>query len=222
MTSAERVKSSLRTAVAHRLSWWWRWLAARDKLVMAILGGESCGEQPKSSLRRALAPRMSWCGLAVLACGVILLALTACGRGSGELYGWKAVQPGVELSSEEGAGPEGETVLALLYTVAPGQDYAIERPMPIPGLQGRPVLRLMAKATRVLHLAIVLVDGQGQEHECAHTLVPGDWRDLTLSAFAAIDDWAQVAILRLVDRTGGLGGQGPVSLKLVGLPLQVR
>jgi len=222
MTSAERLKSLLRTAVAHRLSRWWRWLAARDKLVMAILGGESCGERPKSSLRRALAPRVSWRGLAVLACGVILLALTACGRGSGELYGWKAVQPGVELSSEEGAGPEGETVLALLYTVAPGQDYAIERPMPIPGLQGRPVLRLMAKATRVLHLAIVLVDGQGQEHECARTLVPGDWRELTLSAFAAVDDWAQVAILRLVDRTGGLGGQGPVSLKLVGLPLQVR
>jgi len=139
------------------------------------------------------------------------------------LYGWKAVQRCVELSSEEGAGPEGETVLALLYTVAPGQDYAIERPMPIPRLQGRPVLRLMAKATRVLHLAVVLVDGQGQEHECARTLVPGNWRELNFGDFQPpVDDWAQITLVSVMDRTGGLGGQGPVSLKLVGLPLHVR
>jgi hypothetical protein len=34
-----------------------------------------------------------------------------------------------------------------------------------------------------------------------------------------VDDWEHVAVVRLVDRTGGLGGQGPVSLKLVDLPL---
>jgi hypothetical protein len=148
-----------------------------------------------------------------------LLTLSACAGGTSELNGWRGLQPGMELSLERGAGPRGETVFALLYTVAPGQDYAVERRMPIPGLVGKPELRLLARATRVLHLAFVLVDQAGQEHECALTLLPGDWRKLNYNDFQPpVGDWSQVAAVRLVDRTGGLGSQGPVSLKLVGLP----
>lgn len=149
-----------------------------------------------------------------------MLASTACARGGSELNGWHALQPGMELSTEPKAGPHGEAVFALLYTIVSGQDYAIERRMPIQGLQGRPGLRLWAKATRVLHLAVVLVDDAGQEHECALTLVPGDWRELGFYDFQPeVDTWAQIVAVRFVDRTGRLGGQGPVSLKLVGLPM---
>jgi len=154
-----------------------------------------------------------------LSLALALLILTACARGGSELYGWYALQSGMQLSGEKGTGPQGQTVFALLYTITPGQDRAIERQMPIPGLQGRPSLRLWAKATRVLHLAFVLVDDQGQEHECARTLVPGDWRELNFDDFRPpVGGWVQIVTVRLVDRTGGLGGQGPVSLKLVGLP----
>lgn len=150
-----------------------------------------------------------------------VLALTACARGSNEFGGWRALQPGMELSGAERGGPQGQPALALLYTVAAGQDYAIERRLPIGGLEGRPVLRLMSKATRVLHLVVVLVDDDGNQHECARTLLPGDWRELNCDAFQPpVDDWAQIATIRFVDRTGGLGGQGPVSLRLVGLPLE--
>jgi hypothetical protein len=108
-----------------------------------------------------------------------------------------------------------------LYTVATGQDYAIERAVLTNGWHGRPALLMSAKATRVLHLAVVLVDQQGQEHESARTLLPGDWQNLNFESFdPPLEDWQQVAVLRIVDRTGGLGGQGPVSLKLSVLPLQ--
>ncbi len=153
-------------------------------------------------------------------CAIILMASVACARGSSEVRGWKATQPGMELSIEGSAGPQGEAALALLYTVATGTEYAIERPTPIQGLDGRPSLSLKVKATRVLHLALVLVDQQGVRHESARTLVPGDWRELRFDDFQPpVDDWEHVAMVRLVDLTGELGGQGPVSLKLVGLPL---
>jgi hypothetical protein len=154
------------------------------------------------------------------ACIAVLLGALACVRGTTQLRGWEATQPGMELSIEEHAGPHGEAVLALLYTVVTGKDYAIERRLPIDGLQGPPDLRLTARATRVLHLAAVLVDAPGTEHECALTLVPGEWRELRFDCFQPpVDDWTQISLLRLVDHTGELGGQGPVSLKLVGLPL---
>jgi hypothetical protein len=156
-----------------------------------------------------------------LTLSVAALALTACARASNEFGGWRALQPGMELSGAERAGPQGQTGLALLYTVVPGQDYAIESRLPIGGLEGPPSLRLMAKATRVLHLAVVLVDDDGSQHECARTLLPGDWRELNCDAFQPpVGGWAQITTMRFVDRTGELGGQGPVSLKLVGLPLQ--
>ena len=171
--------------------------------------------------------------------GIVLLAQAACRRGGAELYGWRAVTPGVELRGEKQPGPEGQTVLGLLYTVATGQDYAIERPMPanvgtpsrrysIPlrrgpdgRWSGRPTLRVLGKSTRVLHLAVVLVDRQGLEHESARTLLSGDWHELNFDVFdPPLEDWHQVDLLRVVDRTGGLGGLGPVSLKLAGLPLE--
>jgi hypothetical protein len=149
------------------------------------------------------------------------LILTACARGVQELYGWHALQPGTELSAEQRAGPNGEDVLALLYTVATGRDYAIERLLPAGVLHGKPSLPLWARATRVLHLAMVLVDDSGGEHECALTLLPGAWQELVFDGFEPpVDDWSQIVRIRLQDRTGGLGGQGPVSLKLAGLPLQ--
>ncbi len=149
-----------------------------------------------------------------------LLALTACARGHIEVSGWRVMQPGMEISIEEGAGPQGEPVLALLYTIRTGHDYAIQRSMPVPGLEGEPRLYLWGKATRVLHLAVVLVDRDGREYECADTLVPGLWEELRFEEFRpSVGDWTQISIVRLVDRTGGLGGQGPVSLKLAGLPL---
>ena len=164
-------------------------------------------------------PRVTRC-TRLLAAAVILLALTACRQGSSELRGWRAVNPGVDLSVEKDPGPEDQEVLALLYTIATGQDDVIERAMPGDGWQGIPALRLWAKTTRVLHLAVVLVDEQGQEHESARTLNPGDWKILDFDGFdPPLEDWEQVAVIRFVDRTGGLGGQGPVSLKLSGLPL---
>jgi|GEM_PF-3232689 len=157
--------------------------------------------------------------LLLLSLALGLLTLTACARGSSELHGWRAMQSGMELSEEKGTGPQGQTVVALLYTIVPGQDYAIAHQMPIQGLQGRPSLRLVAKATRVLHLAFVLVDDKGQEHECARTLLPGNWRELSFDDFQpSAEDWARIKAIRFEDRTGGLGGQGPVSMKLVGLP----
>jgi hypothetical protein len=72
----------------------------------------------------------------------------------------------------------------------------------------------------VLHLAVVLVDATGLEHEAARTLASGAWRDLRFDEFCPpLEDGADVRAIRIVDRTGTLGGQGPVSLKLVGLPL---
>jgi hypothetical protein len=127
----------------------------------------------------------------------------------------------MELSSAEHPGPQGEPALALLYTIVTGQEYAVERRLPTGGLEGRLSLPLMAKATRVLHLVVVLLDDDDNQHECARTLLPGGWRELNCDTFQPpVGDWAQITTMRLVDRTGVLGGQGPVSLRVVGLPLQ--
>jgi len=126
----------------------------------------------------------------------------------------------MELSLEPDGGPQGEPAMALLYTIVTGQDCAIERHVPGIDLEELPPLTLQARATRVLHLALVLVDAQGNSYECARTLRPGDWRSLEFGRFMPpAPDWGEVRLMRLEDRTGGLGGQGPVSLKLVGLPL---
>ncbi len=153
--------------------------------------------------------------LAVLALGL----LSGCRSRSSEWEGWRAVKPGMEISTEEGAGPNGEDATALLYTMVTGQEYAIERGTTDLGLVGPLELRLWCKATRALHLAVVLVDAQGQAHECARTYVPDEWRELAFDRFIpAITRWEDVKTLRLVDLTAVLGGQGPVSLKVVGLP----
>ena len=158
--------------------------------------------------------------LLCLSAAVVLALLAACSRGSTELLGWRATRPGMELSLEPNGGPQGEPAIALLYTIVTGQDYAIERDVSGTRLEQRPGLTLHARATRVLHLALVLVDAQGNPYECARTLRPGDWRALEFGPFLPpAPDWGEVRLIRLEDRTGGLGGQGPVSLKLVGLPL---
>jgi hypothetical protein len=127
----------------------------------------------------------------------------------------------MELSVETEAGPLGEDALSLLYTIPPGGggDYAIERRMPVEGWQGRPALAVLASSTRVLFVAVVLTDRDGHEYECARTLLPTGWRELQFEFPPEIDDWADVATVRFVDHSGALGGQGPVSLKLIGLPL---
>ena len=153
---------------------------------------------------------------------LVLLAmlLPSCGGNGGQLRGWRALQSGTELGIDKGAGPQGEDVLAVLHTISTGHDYAIERSLAGIGLDGSPRLRLQARATRVLHLALVLVDSTGSEHECVRTLLPDGWRELACDSFEPhVGDWSDVVSMRLEDRTGGLGGQGPVSLKLVGLPL---
>jgi len=153
-------------------------------------------------------------GLTLMVCGLI-----ACAKGSGELHAWTVLQPGMELRSEPGRGPSGEPVVALLYALVPEREYGIERQLPIPGLEGRPTLRLMARTTRVLYVAVVLVDSEGREHVCARDIQPGEWRTLEFDTFEPpVDDWSQITAIRFVDRTGLLIGQGSVSLKLVGLP----
>ena len=150
---------------------------------------------------------------------LILFTLAGCARGTNELDGWTALQPGVELRSEPGRGPNGEDVVALLYALVPRNEYGIERRMPIPGLEGHPRLQLMARSTRMLYLAVVLLDSEGNEHKSATVLQSGDWHTLQFDTFEpAVDDWSQIAAIRLMDYTGLLIGQGSVSLKLVGLP----
>ena len=159
---------------------------------------------------------LSWS--ARLASVLAVILLSACKRGSSEQSGWRAMQPGMELRLESHGGPQGEPALALLYTITTGQDYALERDLPIAGLEGPARLTLQAKCTRVLHLAVVLVDQRGVEHECASTLAAGGWRELVFDTFdPLVSEWNDIAAVRLVDRTGGLGGQGFVSLKVVGL-----
>lgn len=150
---------------------------------------------------------------------VLGLLLATCARGGPELQGWRATQPSMELWLEAAAGPDGHDVVALLYTITTGQEYAIERRLTAGELSGRVALPLMIKTTRALHLALVLVDDQGVEHVCTRTYVPSVWRTLVFDDFdPPIEDWSQVAVMRLSDWTGVLGSQGPVSLKLVGLP----
>jgi len=156
----------------------------------------------------------------VLLVALLALLLAACGHAASEASGWRALQSGMELSVETRGGPRGQDVLSLLYTIpVAGGDYAIERRMPVEGWQGRPALAVLASSTRVLFVAVVLVDREGREYECARTLLPAGWRELQFDFQPGIDDWADVVTVRFVDRTGGLGGQGPVSLKLIGLPL---
>lgn len=86
--------------------------------------------------------------------------------------------------------------------------------------QSEPEVDLRLRATRVLHLHVILVDNVGVEHAAAGTLAPGGWREMRFDGFCpALADGATVRAMRIVDRTGALGGQGPVSLKVVGLPL---
>ena len=152
--------------------------------------------------------------------GLLLLLLisgSACKRGEPELAGWRATDPSTDLMLESGAGPSGEDVTALLYTMSSGGVYAIEHSGPPPMVNDRPSLVLQARATRALYLAIVLVDENGREYECGRSLTPGDWRMLRFDEFEGFAAGTRVVLTRLVDRTAQLGSQGPVSLKLVGL-----
>jgi hypothetical protein len=168
----------------------------------------------------AALPRLDRSGALCIVCALCLLALAACAGGPAELNGWQATRPGIDMRLEAGAGPQGEAVVALLYTIATGEEYGIERSVGMPAQNAGFRLILQAKATRVLHLAVVVVDSSGREYASARTLVPDGWRELVFSDFGLLaDDVAEITSIRLVDRTGSLGGQGPVSLKLVGLPM---
>jgi hypothetical protein len=150
----------------------------------------------------------------------LLLQMGGCGTGVRSVSGWRALQPGVDIGLERGDGPDEMPVLSVVYTAVPGHDYAIERAVPAGMGRGEPEVHLRLQATRVLHLAVVLVDKEGLEHQAVRTLAPGHWRDVRFDGFCPpIEDGVGVRAMRLVDRTGGLGGQGPVSLKLVDLPL---
>jgi hypothetical protein len=176
-------------------------------------------EAKQGIIVRRLSPRKQFRVLLTFWLALTLLSFVGCAKGDGEVGGWTALQPGMELWSEPGSGPHSEPVLALLYTLVPDTEYGIERPMPIPGLTGRPSLQLTAKATRVLYLAVVLLDTAGHEHKCATLLQPGEWRTLEFDVFQpAVADWSQITSMRFMDYTALLIGQGAVSLKVVGLP----
>jgi hypothetical protein len=181
-----------------------------------VMNGQGYGTVESPRMRRAPVVAYALTSLVIL---LVSLLLCACRKGSSEVLGWQATQPGMDLRIEPGAGPGGQDVLAALYTIMPPREYSLERRMPASGLQGIPKLKLMGRATRVLHLSLVLLDKEGAAHECVRTLQPGDWRELVFDQFRPeIDGWSDVEQLRLADLTGTLGGQGPVSLKLVGLP----
>lgn len=148
----------------------------------------------------------------------LALLVVSCATRYHEVAGWRALQPGVGLRVEKGQGPEGSPALSVLYTLVPGQSYAIERRLALERGNSQPSVSLLLRATRVLHLAVVLVDEQGTEHEAVRTLAAGDWHEVQFAGFfPPLEASAEVQALRLVDRTGALGGQGPVSLKLVDL-----
>jgi len=134
--------------------------------------------------------------------------------------GWRALQPEIDIKLEDGLGAHGGPVLSVLHTIVPGTSYAIERST-VEGMgHGVPEMHLWLQATRALHLALVLVDDAGVEHEAARTLPPGGWRQIRFAQFCPpLEEGTGVRAMRVVDRTGMLGGQGPVSLKLIGLPL---
>jgi hypothetical protein len=194
--------------------------AARPSVIASPLLRSLLGVLPaakQSPLRQGAAPQPHFLFAPCLI--LLLFTVAGCASGSRELDGWIALQPGMELRSEPGRGPNGEDVLALLYALVPGTEYGIGRQMPIAGLEGRPTLQLVAKSTRVLYLAVVLLDSEGQEFKSATVLRPGEWRTLQFGAFEpAVDDWSQITAIRFMDYTGLLIGQGSVSLKLVGLP----
>ena len=136
------------------------------------------------------------------------------------MAGWHAVQPEIDIELEDGLGAHEGPALSVLYTVVPGTSYAIERSMMEGMGHGVPEVHLRLQATRALHLALVLVDDAGVEHEAARTLLPGGWRQMRFDDFCPpLENGTGVRAMRIVDRTGALGGQGPVSLKLIGLPL---
>jgi hypothetical protein len=152
---------------------------------------------------------------------LITLAITACDRGASELDGWRASDQGTDLWLEARSGPEGEDVLAMLYTMSTGTEYVIEREGPPPMRDGRPAVTLRARSTRTLYLTLALVDSSGQAYECSRILAPGEWRTLDFEQFSGDPgDGLDIVTMRLIDRTALLGSQGPVSLKLVGLPSQ--
>ena len=149
-----------------------------------------------------------------------LFLLGGCATKLSAVAGWRVLQAGIDIRLDDGLAAKTASVLSVTYTVVPGKSYAIERPMQMGMGHGRPEVHLQLKATRVLHLALVLIDETGIEHEAARTLSPGGWRRLHFDEFCPpVEDGAGVRAMRIVDRTGALGGQGPVSLKLVGLPL---
>jgi hypothetical protein len=149
-----------------------------------------------------------------------LLLLGGCATRLSALAGWRALQAGINIRLDDGLAANRDSVLSVTYTIVPGRSYGIERPMQMAMGHGRPEVHLQLKATRVLHLALVLIDETGMEHEAARTLTPGGWRSLHFDDFCPpLEDGTGVRAMRIVDRTGALGGQGPVSLKLVGLPL---
>lgn len=155
--------------------------------------------------------------LAGLLALMLIAIVAACARGGQELAGWRATDSSTDLMFESGAGPNGEDVTALLYTMSSGGVHVVEHNVPPPLVDGRPSLTLQARATRTLYLAVVLVDETGQEYECARNLIPGDWRTLRFDEFEGLAPGTTIVLTRLVDRTAQLGSQGPVSLKLVGL-----
>jgi hypothetical protein len=160
------------------------------------------------------------CLVLFLVAAAQLVAAGGCATRLSSAAGWRALQPGVDVRLDEGCGPDGASVLSVLYTVVPGSSYAIERSTPAGIAQAEPEVHLTLRATRVLHLAVVLVDEAGLEHEAARTLAAGGWRELRFAEFCPpMGDGADIRAMRIVDRTGALGGQGPVSLKVCGLPL---
>ncbi len=171
--------------------------------------------------RNGFAVHRSRCLILVVLAAAQLVALNGCAARLPSAAGWHATEPGVALKLE-GGDPDGVLALSVVYTVATGRSYAIEHPAPAGIGQGQPEIDLYLTATRVLHLAVVLVDNAGIEHEAARTLASGGWRKLRFAQFCPpLQDGADVRAMRIVDRTGSLGGQGPVSLKIVGLPLDL-
>jgi len=127
-----------------------------------------------------------------------------------------ALRPEVEVWIEPDVGPAGEDALSLIYTVLTGQDYGIERPVQMSSADAGPVV-LLASATRVVPLSLVMLDASGAVHVCSRVVSPGTWTQVVFDCPAPTDN-ITFTRMRLVDLTGSLGGQGPVSLKLIGLP----
>lgn len=179
------------------------------------MGSMTSGRHVHCGGRERTTRKQLW--LAGLMAVVLTISVAGCDRGRPELAGWRATDASTDLMIEPGAGPNGEDVMALLYTMSTGEVYVVERNGPPTLLNDRPSLTLQARATRALYLAIVLVDENGRKYECARNLTPGDWRTLRFDEFEGFTTGTKIVLTQLVDRTAQLGSQGPVSLKLVGL-----